>query len=288
MSNNQIGRFESSDVLNSITNPDSTIYDDNDQPYTLLEWVDRINGDVGSVDQFVKDYNNYVKQWRTETNQTTAKAKTTIKNVYIRFLKEIVTNYTTNEEKRFLKNIDFTNRVEVDAAIPFFTARIRDIIIFIQKNRHQSKFQKVKYSLKGSSRGLEKAIFDTIVKYVTGEDVSSFSETLPTVEDFVKNTRISFTETYDLSETYADTQYLYTTGGEFLLPTGVVYTGYYHIHEQLDGSVLYMTGKEHTKIAHDTLTRVDFRIPLQSNISTANYSGTTTPDTSKIGGTYYG
>ena len=288
MSSDNIDRFEDVTVSNSITNSISTTYNDLDSPYTLLEWITNTSNNLGNADDHINDYHDYIRTWRKDKSLSESQAKTTIRDVYIRFLKEVVVNYTTNEERRFLQNIDFTNKAEVDASAPFFAKRIREIIQFIHKNRQLSKFQKTKYSLKGSAKGLEKIIFDTIVRFVTGEDITSTRQyVLPSISAVVNSTRITFTETYDLSEDYSDTNYLYTEGVEFLLPTGDVYTGYYHIHETGTGSYIYMIGKEHTSATHDTLTRIDYRIPLKAQAANTRYGGSNivTPNIDQ-GGSY--
>lgn len=266
---NELDRFGTSDVHNSITNSSSTVYDDNDNPFTLLEWVERTNS-VGSVDKLTSDYNRYVKSWRSIKNATKDDNKLTIKNVYINFLKEVVMKYTSEEEKRYIKNVDFSNPTEADAAIPFFAKRIKEIIQIIYNNRQQLKFQKVKNSLGGSIFGLQKVIFDTIVRFVRKEDLMALQYDLPDINDVVRNCRITVQETYDLGQNYHDTHFLYTEGQELLTEQGLLYTGYYNISKQSDGSVVYRTGKTQTSDS-TILTRVNYRIPLKSNISYVSY-----------------
>lgn len=279
-----VNRFQNTLAFNSIVNPSSESQDDQDSPFTLLQWVERTDS-IQSIDQYVDEYNLYLKQWRDIKNAGDTTDKTTIKNVYIAFLKEIVMKYTSEEEKRYLKNVDFTNAAEATAAIPFFARRIRQIIQIVYRNRHQVKFQKIKHSLKGSSLGLEKMIFDTIIRFVSKENLASLQFDLPAVADVVNDCMIDFKYLYDTSQSYFDTKYLETEGGELIDPNGDMYVGYYCIEKQTDGNVVYLTGKVPTPESQQ-LSRVDHRIALKSNVGYVSYGASHYVDPKSTGFAY--
>ena len=70
-------------------------------------------------------------------------------------------------------------------------------------------------------------------------------------------------EIEELPTTPTDDDYYYTSGGEFSVyevlsetsthQKGDEYKGYYHVHEEDDGSISYMEGPHHTDVAHDLL-----------------------------------
>ena len=227
-------------VTNSITNPASTTFDDAHVPYTLLQWVERASVPSGDADSYVDRYNDYVSAWRVATNQTTEQNKTTIRETYIRFLKEIEMKYLTAEEQRYFKNIDFNNPVEIDAAVPFFANRIRQIIKNIHDSRHQVKFQKIKYSLKGSSHGGKRLLFDTLTNFVLLKETP---HDVPSIDRVVNNTRINVVEKYDIDQIYYTTDFKYTPGKQFVFEDGSEYIGYYHVVNETSGTRKYMTGK---------------------------------------------
>lgn len=242
-------------VINSITNNESTTFDDSQSPYTLLEWVNKTSNNPGSVDKYVDQYNDYVKRWRSVTNNTDEQNNTSIKNTYIRFLKEITLNYTTQEEKRYFNNIDLTSANEADAAIPFFAKRIREIIQIIHNNRQQAKFQKLKYSFKGGKTGIEKAIFDQLIRYVNGETL--VNDVLPTKSHVTRHARTRIVEKYDITQDYFDTQYMHTPGGEFVDEQGDDYVGYYHEQLNDDGRKQFKSGKCGSTSQSQTIAPVD-------------------------------
>ena len=91
---------------NSITNPQSIVFDDMSAPYTLLEWIEKTSNAAGSADNFVDQYNIYVRSWRKSSNNTASQNDVSIKDTYIRFLKEITIKNTTAKDKSYLKNIE--------------------------------------------------------------------------------------------------------------------------------------------------------------------------------------
>lgn len=231
-------------VLNSITNPSAVDIQDSTKPFTLIEWIDKTQNTPGNADKYVTIYNEYLTSWRRKTNLSTSDAQLSIKETYINFLKEITLKYTSDDERRYLNNIDFTNKNELDAALPFYAHRIKEIVELIYKNRQQLKFQKIKFSFKGSKIGLEKAIFDMLIKFISGEKL--INEKLTDVDSFVRNTRIIINETYDISQSYFDNSFNYTSGGDYIDVDGNVYVGYYHVAYWEDGSKYYMSGKRTT------------------------------------------
>jgi hypothetical protein len=231
-------------VLNSITNPDAKDVQDSTKPFTLIEWIDKTQNTPGSADNYIDIYNDYLTLWRRKTNLSTNDAQESIRDTYTNFLKEITLKYTSDDERRYLNNIDFTNKNELDAALPFYANRIKEIVELIYKNRQQLKFQKIKFSFKGSKIGLEKAIFDMLVKFISGEKL--VNDKLTDINEFVRNTRIIINEKYDTSQSYFDNSFNYTTGGEYIDVNGNSYIGYYHVAYFEDGSKYYMSDKRTT------------------------------------------
>ena len=170
--NGEIDRFESTSASNSITNTTSINNIDTDAPYTLLEWIERTGKQPGNADNHVDEYNTYLKQWRDSVNQTKSQEILTVQDVYIRFLSDIISTYSSTEEKRYIQNINLRNPAESDAAMSIYTKRLREMIKLIYDQRHTARFQKIKHSLRGSQKGLEKLISDSIDQYDESQIIS--------------------------------------------------------------------------------------------------------------------
>ena len=204
----QSHRFKKISVRNSITDTALQTDDraeDANQPYTILQWIENSNTDYGSPDESVDDYNTYLRTWSTIKSQTKSQNKKTIKETYIVLLKEIVLNYTTSEEKRYFATLDYTNPLDLDAAMPFFARRIKEVILYFIQKRNELKYQKLKFSMRGSVDGTKRLIQNDIVQLIRNDNISlTRGMAVPTVSSVVDGFHVNIDELYDLSQSYYD------------------------------------------------------------------------------------
>lgn len=205
---NPDSRFKKIDVKYSITDEAlqlNGVVKDGLQPYNLIEWLNNSELMIADADRYIESYNAYLREWNVKSGVNASKHKTTITETYISLLKEIVINYTTLEEKRFFSNIDFTNKTELDAVLPFFSKRIKEIILYVTKKRDAVKYEKMKNSFNGTKDGIRRILRDKILKLLDGDDVESFKgQQLPDIKNIIPNLRIEVNELYDLSDEYFD------------------------------------------------------------------------------------
>lgn len=205
---NPDSRFKKIDVKYSITDEAlqlNGVVKDGLQPYNLIEWLNNSELMIADADRYIESYNAYLREWNVRSGENAGKHKTTITETYISLLKEIVINYTTLEEKRFFSNIDFTNKTELDAVLPFFSKRIKEIILYVTKKRDAVKYEKMKNSFNGTKDGIRRILRDKILKLLDGDDVESFKgQQLPDIKSIIPNLRIEVNELYDLSDEYFD------------------------------------------------------------------------------------
>lgn len=162
-------RFGSAVVQNSITNEDSTTTLDNTQPFSFFEYL-KYASQSATPEEFTSGYSAYLKEWYEVKGVQPQDEADEIKQRYIDLLKEITINYTTAEERRFLSNIDFTSAVDLAIAAPFYAQKIKDICLFFAKKRDVLKYKIEENKIRGTSRSIEKSVFDTIVDYLTLDD----------------------------------------------------------------------------------------------------------------------
>lgn len=201
-------RFKKIDVKYSITDEalqlNSTVKDGL-KPYNLIEWLNNSELIIADADKYIESYNSYLREWNSKSLENADSHRVTITETYISLLKEIIINYTTPEEKRFFTNIDYTNKTELDAVMPFFARRIKEIILYVTKKRDDIKYEKMKNSFNGSKDGIRKILRDKIIKLLNRENVSMFQGlVLPETDKIIPNLRIEVNELYDLSEEYFD------------------------------------------------------------------------------------
>ena len=152
-------------VKYSITNSDEVDYKDSVAPFSFLDFINNTQADY-SPEEYSSFYSSYLQLWHSNQGGSVEEQKTQFKDYYRQFIKEIVLNYTTETEKRFLQKIDFNDPADLDVAIPFFANRLKDIALFYKKKRDEGKYVIDRNKMKGSQTGLEKAIFDNIYNFI--------------------------------------------------------------------------------------------------------------------------
>tara|TARA_R100000951_G_C2625387_1_gene175826 strand:- start:68 stop:1321 length:1254 start_codon:yes stop_codon:yes gene_type:complete len=154
-------------VKYSITNSDITdgVYRDTVAPFSFLDFINYTQADY-SPEEYSSYYSAYLQNWYSTQGSSEEEQKTQFKDYYRQFIREITINYTTETEKRFLEKINFNDPADLDVAIPFFANRLKDIALFYKKKRDESKYVIDRNKIKGSTTGLEKAIFDNIYNFI--------------------------------------------------------------------------------------------------------------------------
>ena len=166
-------------VKYSITNTNETEYRDTVAPFSFLDFINNTQADY-SPEEYSSFYSSYLQAWHSKQDVSEEEQKTRFKDYYRQFIKEIVINYTTETEKRFLEKINFNDPADLDVAIPFFANRLKDIALFYKKKRDEGKYVIDRNKMKGSKTGLEKAIFDNIYNFIfnTEDSLETENETL--------------------------------------------------------------------------------------------------------------
>jgi hypothetical protein len=125
----------------SITNPNVDIVNalDSAQPFSFLEFI-KIIEDNFSVDNLQNIYTQYLRKWNRVKSVKESEDASTIVERYRDFVREINLKYTTNEEQKFLSQLDFNDPLDLDLAIPFYSKKLIEIAGYYNKKREENKF----------------------------------------------------------------------------------------------------------------------------------------------------
>lgn len=202
-----IERFNSVASINSIVRAETLEQyksgTDVDTPYSLGEWLVNVNEKLGSPDEYIQGHVIYIREWYKKKKNHKADVSTQIVNNYVRFLKEVVLTIPTNDEYRYLSNLDWESPYDLDIAVPYYASRLREIVLYIVGQRERIRFQKVKNSIRGSVFGSEKHIYDHIISLLQSEDyVNMFGTNLPDIKDVARDLNITIDEVYDDTQNY--------------------------------------------------------------------------------------
>lgn len=196
----------------SITNSNSTEPLDTQAPFTYTDWMRQANVYGNTAEEYVEQYNAYIRDWSTSHKVSTEQRTQLIVSRYKALLKDIALNYTTDEEKRYLSNIDYDNPRHIEAALPFFAKKIKQVSIYYALERDNIKQQKAKIGIGGSSVGIESIIYKYIPQLLRREDFTLKYQNTPIIltgDGFYSDYNVNVVDVYDISQEYFKKEILY-------------------------------------------------------------------------------
>lgn len=196
-----------SDIVidNSIINPNVDKNDalDNTAPFSFFDFLKYTGGSYTPA-EYSNFYTQYLTKW-SSAKQSTTPTQTFIVTQYVELLKDISLNYTTEAEKRFLANIDFDNPLDLDVALPFYTKKLKEIILFYKQKRDTGTFVIERNKIKGTKTSLERAIYEAVIAYLFSDDgVQNFSLVNYNIDKIKRNLEIDISEFIDVYSNYFD------------------------------------------------------------------------------------
>lgn len=189
------------DVQFSITNPNVDPVDaqDNFQPFSFFEYLKNTK-QLNTPDQFTQQYSNYLHVWYNTKNVEQVVQTDEIRQRYVDLLKDIAYNYTTSEEKRFLANLDYDDASDLSIAIPFYAQKLKEICVFYATKRDAFKYRIQEIKIKGTPLSVEKAIYNSIIDYLSTAENVAASTVVAAVDDM----QINVVEYVDAYSNYFD------------------------------------------------------------------------------------
>jgi uncharacterized glyoxalase superfamily protein PhnB len=157
--------FSFSEIDYSITNPKAAITYDNSAPFSFIEFL-KYTSSTYTPNVYDKFYQEYLKTWYSTQNQTAVTETDFIATQYVDLLKQLTLTYSTKDEQRFLSNIDFNDPEDLEIVIPFYTRKLKEIIIFYKDRRDKLKFVIDKNKRKTTNLSIELAIKENIIDYL--------------------------------------------------------------------------------------------------------------------------
>jgi len=187
-------------VPKSITNPNvsSTNALDLENPFSFLEFI-KIIDSVISPQLMQSVYVSYIKEWHSVKNLKEEDSKTTIVKKYRDFIKDISLNYTNEDEKKFLSQINLDDPLDLELAVPFYSKKLIEISNFYNKKREELKYQVIKKKMTGTSNLLKTELKNNIISYLEGLQDSAY---LFDINILKEELNIEIEELYDIYPLY--------------------------------------------------------------------------------------
>ena len=96
-------RFIDESLPNSITsNEDNILILDQDHPFSFVRWVEYNKIIFTNISDLLQRYKSYINNWYERKNLVPVIETVTITDLYKNLLNEIIINYTSLDERRFL------------------------------------------------------------------------------------------------------------------------------------------------------------------------------------------
>jgi len=125
------GKYVDERLPDSITSRTATeVPVDKNSPLTFIQWLQYNSFLYTNTKDFLVRYQSYLNNWFFANNTTKENSQLIIKQYYITLINEIVLNYSTVDERRYLQNLDYTDNNDLALAIPFFAKKIKEICFY--------------------------------------------------------------------------------------------------------------------------------------------------------------
>jgi hypothetical protein len=189
---------------NSIVNPNSNVYLDLNAPFNFFEFLKQTTTNLSPI-QFNKLYIDYLNDWNRIKNYKKEDSDNEIVARYTELLKQISLKYLTNDEKRFISNIDFNDPLDLDIVLPFYSKKLVDICDFYCKKREYIKGSTEKNKIKGTENSVQRALFETITDVIFVDVIETAEQNqFINLDSLYENLNIEVEELYDLYTNYLD------------------------------------------------------------------------------------
>ena len=99
-------------------------------PATFLTWIEAQPLLSKNYSENIKNYQNYISDWHKRKKSSQVEVKQSFVSLYVDLLREIILNYATEEEKRFVTNCNFNKPEELDIVLPFFIQKLKNVCLY--------------------------------------------------------------------------------------------------------------------------------------------------------------
>lgn len=169
-------------------------------PMTFLTWLENQETISQDYSENLRDYQDYVSSWHRFNKSTEEQKKDSFASLYVDLLRDISLTYSTEEEKRFISNCDFTKPEELDIILPFFIQKLKTIILYYSNKREDLRKQIKNLTKKGTQDSASELVKDIIIEEIEADALQVVADTrfnLPSVASVTENLKIKIEENYD-------------------------------------------------------------------------------------------
>jgi len=140
-------------------------------PITFLNWLELQAVVSTDIQTNLDNYRNYILEWDSRKNTALSRSNDFFNSLYINLFKELTVNFTTEEERRYVVNFDFTKTKNLDSIIPFFIDKLKSICLYYNTKRDGLREKVAMMPYKGTDFSIKKTIRTIILDDVESGNI---------------------------------------------------------------------------------------------------------------------
>lgn len=177
---------------------------DKNEPFTFLQWANLSNIPDKNSSVAKQLYNKYLTDWSEIKSGDLNRSSQSVTEMFSNFLKQLPAD-TTDDESRYINNIDYSDKYEVESAMKFFVSKLKKVSNEISDNRQSVAFQTTRNSIRGTRHGSALLIKDMLIRVLRDEDFISDKILSPAdKQKIIDQIQVTVTELYDNKTTGTD------------------------------------------------------------------------------------
>lgn len=126
-----------------------------------------------------REYKEYVSEKSIPQTTVNAEEKSIIRDEYVSAIQYVLLNLTTPQERVFFRDLDLSNNNNLATVIPLVSQKLKEVAIYIAKERERAKFSTIKYNLKGSDFGTTTYVKNYVYTLYNDPDFTSLFLSFP-------------------------------------------------------------------------------------------------------------
>lgn len=145
-----------------VDNDPQGLLTDVNEPFSYIEWKQRRPTLIEDQSSF--HYNKYVLEWFQRNKDKRVSNKFLLRQKYLYLLDQLQLFFTDEEKNQWYNKINLANENELLLTIPCFARKLKQISLYYLNLRKKLKTTKLRYNTIGTSLGLEREIYNLILK----------------------------------------------------------------------------------------------------------------------------
>ena len=191
-----------SSITYNAANPNAV---DKTTPLPFLDWVKHFASVSSDSTFLLSQYKLYINAWFSVQTTSTANKQDIVQNLYLSLFKDVALNYLTQEERRFIQNVNVNSPSEITAVLPLLVRKIKDICLYFASQRENVKHAVYDNNIKGSLFSIDKTIADVFAQSFLNPDIAKMFADVGITPGNVKNKlSVELEPLYDLETNYFD------------------------------------------------------------------------------------